>query len=93
MKLTESYLLKQIGERYFLIPVGQAIIEGYKTIELNRTGFDIISCMLENTTIEKLVQDVACMYEATEDEIETIGRLVSEYVTKLLEINYLLIKD
>lgn len=93
MKLVSTFLPAQIGNRYFLFPVGQATVEGRNMLELNETGYDIMMCLLEDCSLDTLVDKISQKYEALGSEKETIYMLVSEYVTKLLDMNYLIMKD
>lgn len=93
MKLVSTFLPAQIGNRYFLFPVGQATVEGRNMLELNETGYDIIQCLIEDCSIDTIVSVISQKYDAHGDEKETVYRLVSEYVTKLLEMNYLIMND
>ena len=90
MKLSKEYLLRQVFDKYVLIPTGRLIDRGKSTVELNETGFFIARQLLDEISMEELKKRVFKEYEVEKEEEGAVGneieKIVEEFnLTNLLE--------
>ena len=86
MKLNENFLIHQSENGEILIPVGEETKRFHGVIKLNPTGADIVH-LLENEDLS-LEEVLNHFYNEYPDASkEDINKGVSEFVTKLREIN------
>jgi hypothetical protein len=85
MKIKKGYILKQIGNQHIVVPVGEEAINFNGLINLNESGVMLFQALLEEKTIEALIEILKNRYEiddqtAKEDIISFIRILESKKI-------------
>jgi hypothetical protein len=85
MKIKKGYILKQIGNQHIVVPVGEEAINFNGLINLNESGVMLFQALLEEKTIEALIEILKDRYEideqtAKEDIISFIRILESKKI-------------
>lgn len=80
MKIKDGYILREIAGNYVVLPIGEATIDFNGMASLNGTGAFLFGKMSEDTTEEKLVQELLDTYDIDE---ETARRDVANFVEKI----------
>lgn len=87
MKLNPDYILQQVGEEGFLVPVGAAAERFHGMLRMNGTAFFILERLKEDTTPAALVAALAEEYEGT---AEQFAQSVEHTLSKLREAGALM---
>lgn len=66
MKLKEGLLLRQLGDSFVVVPVGQAAIDLRGMISLNGTGAFLWKCLQNEQTEQALTEALTETYEVDE---------------------------
>ncbi len=82
MKLKSEFIVQDIEDTQFLVPVGHEAFSGI--VRSNKTAAFIVNCLKEETTAEKIVDAMCAQYDAPR---ETIASDVEEILNTLREIN------
>lgn len=82
MKLKPNFVVQDVDNIQFLIPLGSESFRGL--VRSNRTAAFIVNCLREETTEEKIVDAMCETYDAPR---ETIAADVAEILGMLREIN------
>ena len=82
MKLKSEFIVQDIEDTQFLVPVGHEAFSGI--VRSNKTAAFIVNCLKEETTAEKIVDAMWAQYDAPR---ETIASDVEEILNTLREIN------
>ena len=70
MKLKYNFVINQVADQMVAVPVGDDLGEFNGFIKMNDVGADIFELLKEDTTVEKIIEDLKVKYsDATEDEI------------------------
>lgn len=70
MKLKYNFVINQVADQMVAVPVGDDLGEFNGFIKMNDVGADIFELLKEDTTVEKMIEDLKVKYsDATEDEI------------------------
>lgn len=84
MKLKQSFIVQDIGDTQFLVPLGGEAFKGI--VRSNGTAAFIVGCLKEETTEETIVDAMCREYNAPR---EVIAADVKEILEKLRCINAL----
>lgn len=84
MKLKQSFIVQDIGDTQFLVPLGGEAFKGI--VRSNGTAAFIVDCLKEETTEETIVDAMCREYNAPR---EVIAADVKEILEKLRCINAL----
>jgi hypothetical protein len=84
MKLKQSFIVQDIGDTQFLVPLGGEAFKGI--VRSNGTAAFIVDCLKEETTEEAIVDAMCREYNAPRD---VIAADVKEILEKLRCINAL----
>ena len=86
LKLDKEYVLRQIGDDYIIVPVGQAALSFNGMITVNETGAFLWEQLVKGTSKEGLLQTLMETYEVTQEEAE---RDIDEFLDVLYKNNIL----
>ena len=80
MRLHSEFMIQQIGDCTYLVPVGDAAKQFHGIVQLNSTAAFIINCLKQDVTEEQIKAAMAEEYEATDTEFaesirETLDKL------------------
>lgn len=81
MKINRNFILKQVGNEYILIPLGQEAIAIKGLLKTNEVGNDIFKLLQKGKSVEEVIDEIATMYDAPKDVIEVD---VKEFVDQLI---------
>ena len=84
MKLKDSFLVQNIDDTQFLVPIGAEDFSGL--VRSNKTAAFIVDCLREETTEDAIVDAMCAKYAASR---ETIAADVKEILNTLRKINAL----
>ena len=84
MKLKHDFIIQDIEETQFLVPVGAESFQGI--VRSNQTAAFIVDCLREETTEEAIVNAILDRYAV---DRETVTADVKEILEKLRGINAL----
>lgn len=76
MKLKESYITQQIGDRQYMVSTGTEADRFKGMISSNRTAAAIVDLLREETTEEKVVDAMYARFDAPREKIERDVRKV-----------------
>lgn len=82
MKLKNEFIIQDIDDTQFLVPVGAEAFSGI--VRSNKTAAFIVNCLKEETTETAIVDAMCAKYDAPR---ETIAADVAEILEKLRSIN------
>lgn len=82
MRLRPEFITQTIEGSLYLVPIGGEQFNGF--VRINQTGAFIIECLKEDTTEEKIVEEMLKRYKAPRDMIEAD---VKETINKLQQLN------
>ena len=80
MKRTKNYILRNLGEDFFLIPRGKMAEEVGGVLTLSETAAFIYNHIEETKDIEEMVLLMMMEFHATEEEKDEIRQDVNEMV-------------
>ena len=80
MKLSDNYMLSEIGDKTAAIPVGQNIADMSKIITLNPTGAFICECLQNELSLDELRNRLYTRYECEESERHIIDKDIDDFV-------------
>lgn len=86
MKIKKGFAKREIAGSFIVVPVGNKSLEFNGMITLNESGSFFWDCLLEDTTIDKVVEAVMQEYDAPEDLIRAD---VERFVDMLAKNNLL----
>lgn len=86
LKIDKEYVLRQIGDDYIIVPVGQAALSFNGMITVNETGAFLWGQLLKGTNKEELLQNMMETYEVTQEEA---SRDIDEFLEVLHANNIL----
>ena len=90
MKLNENFLIHQSDNGEILIPVGDETKRFHGVVKLNTTGSEIVH-LLENNDLSLEYVLNHFYQECPNDDREEIKKGVSEFISKLVEINAIIL--
>ena len=70
LKLDNEYVLRQIGDDYIIVPVGETVLNFNGMITVNETGASLWEELVKGTSKEGLLQTLMETYEVTREEAE-----------------------
>ena len=70
LKIDKEYVLRQIGDDYIIVPVGQAALSFNGMITVNETGAFLWEQLVKGTSKEGLLQTLLETYEVIQEEAE-----------------------
>lgn len=82
MRLNNDFLVQDIDDNQFLVPIGREAFSGI--VRSNETAAFIVSCLKKETTEEKIVDAMCAEYNAPR---EVIAADVAEVLGTLRKIN------
>ena len=68
MKLKQGFVTREMGGEQIMVATGKANFSGFT--RANATGAFIVNCLKEETTVEKIVDAMAQVYDAPRDVLE-----------------------
>ena len=71
MKTKQGFMLRSVGGRNVVVPIGQASLEFNGMITLNETGAFIWKKLQTGCTYDELIDAIKKEYDATEEDIKT----------------------
>lgn len=87
MKTKEGFMLRQLGEQYVVVALGNASKEFHGMIRLNSTGAYLWEKLSRgNLTKEQLTE---AMLEKYDVDKETAGKDVESFISKILNAGFL----
>lgn len=86
LKIDKEYVLRQIGDDYIIVPVGQAALSFNGMITVNETGAFLWEQLVKGTSKEGLLETLMETYEVTQEEAE---RDIDEFLDVLYKNNIL----
>ena len=86
LKLDKEYVLRQIGDDYIIVPVGETVLSFNGMITVNETGAFLWEQLVEGINKEELLQTMVETYEVTQEEAE---RDIDEFLDVLYKNNIL----
>lgn len=85
MKLSEQYMVQEIMDSYVMLPVGQNVVNFKNVLQLNETGFYIVSKLQTGIGYDELVQAMKEEFEATNEEMSIIRTDLDRFLKQLRE--------
>jgi hypothetical protein len=87
MKISNEFVLREIEGDYIIVPTGKEALEFNGIITVNEVGVLIWNLLQEETTFEKIVQQILEEYDAEESEVredvrEFLEHLITEGILK-----------
>ena len=70
LKLDKEYILRQIGDDYVIVPVGEAALSFNGMITVNETGTFLWEQLVKGTSEEELLRTMVENYEVTQEEAQ-----------------------
>ena len=86
MKIKSNFLLKEISGNYIVVPVGDELIDLNCMITLNESGAFLWEKLSENTTKEKLLEEMLKEYDVDK---ETASADIEEFLGNIRKIGAL----
>ena len=86
LKLDKEYVLRQIGDDYIIVPVGETVLSFNGMITVNETGAFLWEELVKGTDKGKLLRTLMDNYEVTQEEAE---RDIDEFLDVLYTNNIL----
>lgn len=87
MKLKEDFELCEIAGNTFLIPIGAAVIDMHKMLDLNETSLFIINILKEREcSVKELADEMIKEYEVSEELVE---KDIEEFMQKGIDLGFL----
>ncbi|MDO4466009.1 MAG: PqqD family protein [Bacillota bacterium] len=83
MKLKFSYEILELEDQKFYVPVEY---EAEQILQFNQTGNIIFECLMEETSIEEIVETLSKMYKNPKEQIVSF---VQQFVDSLKKEGYL----
>ena len=80
MKLSDNYMLSEIGDKTAAIPIGQNVADMSKIITLNPTGAFICECLQNELSLDELRNRLYTRYECEESERHIIDKDIDDFV-------------
>ena len=68
LKIDKEYVLRQIGDDYIIVPVGQAALSFNGMITVNETGAFLWEQLVEGTNKEEMLRTLMESYEVAQEE-------------------------
>ena len=84
MKLKDDFIVQDIDDTQFLVPVGAEAFQGI--VRSNKTAAFIVDCLKEETTAEAIVDAMCAKYDAPREQIAAD---VEEVLDTLWSVNAL----
>lgn len=81
MKIKENFLIQNVDDTQFLVPVGAEAFQGI--VRSNKTAAFIVDSLKEETTEEQLVDKMFARYDAPRDEIAADVKAVLSTLRKI----------
>ena len=70
LKLDKEYVLRQIGDDYIIVPVGEAVLNFNGMLTVNETGAFLWEELVKGTNKGELLRTLMDNYEVTQEEAE-----------------------
>jgi sensor domain CHASE-containing protein len=86
LKIDKEYVLRQIGDDYIIVPVGQAALSFNGMITVNETGAFLWEQLVEGTNKEEMLRTLMESYEVAQEEA---SRDIDEFLEVLHTNNIL----
>lgn len=90
MKIRDDYIIRDIGDNTYLLPVGQAIAELRRGIMLSGSGLFIVRQLISSTSFEEVFDAMKREYDPTPDEESVIRSDLRAYLTELYQMGILM---
>lgn len=87
MKLKKEIAITEVAGDFIAVPVGEAADAFKGVIRLNKTGKDIMECLIEGKSEARIVDTLLKKYEGV--DAETAGKYVREIIDRLEETGLL----
>lgn len=84
MKINKEFILREIAGEYILVPIGRTALDFNGLITINEIGALIWKMLLEEKTIQNIVEAILAEYEVEE---QTATSDVLEFITYLMNNN------
>lgn len=82
MKIKDGFITKKVAGDVIVIPAEQALVDFKAIITLNETGAFLWELLKEDTSKEKLIEEMAKEYDADE---KTLSADIDEFLSVLKE--------
>ena len=86
LKLDKEYVLRQIGDDYIIVPVGETVLSFNGMITVNETGAFLWEELVKGTNKGELLRTLMDNYEVTQEEAE---KEIDEFLDVLYTNNIL----
>lgn len=86
LKLDKEYVLRQIGDDYIIVPVGEAVLNFNGMLTVNETGAFLWEELVKGTNKGELLRTLMDNYEVTQEEAE---KDIDEFLDVLYKNNIL----
>jgi hypothetical protein len=86
MKIKAGFMLREVAGNYVVVPVGEASKEFKGIITLNSSGAFLWKSLLEECSIEELLEKFLDEYDIDE---ETAKKDIELFINKIKEVNIL----
>lgn len=80
MKINKEFILREIADEYILVPTGRTALQFNGLITVNEIGALIWKMLLEEATIDSIVEAILKEYES---DFETVREDVLEFIQYL----------
>ena len=67
MKLKPNFIIQEIDDAQFLVPVGEGAFSG--VVRNNKTAAFIVNCLREETTAERITDEMCARFDAPRETI------------------------
>ena len=86
MKISDKFILKEVGHEFMLIPVNNDFISVKNLITLNETSLAIYSYLKDGLTTQEIVDKMSTEYRVNVDELKSD---VEEVIAKFRSLGVL----
>ena len=88
MRIKENLVLKELGDEYVVVPVGEGLLDFQVMLTLNDTGAFLWNNLKEETSIEDLLDSLTKEYDV---EKETAEKDIKEFLDILISKDLILL--
>ncbi|MFA9462726.1 MAG: PqqD family protein [Velocimicrobium sp.] len=89
MKITDGYVLRNIQETYYLLPIGQNIATHKRGIQLNDTGVFLWNAIKQGASKTDLLRLMVKRYDADLDDTLLLQADIESFIQKLTSLSIL----
>lgn len=80
MKRKDSYILRQVGGKYVIMPIGDKAFEFSGIININETGALLWETLAEDVSMQQLISAMTAEYNIDE---QTAENDINEFISQL----------